>query len=116
MKQETMKKVIQLVFDSAINEANKQRLIDDESLLSYIYHNPTSIKSHMLTKFEHLKQSGLYAVVIQEQEDIIKERLTITDLNYYINEKKDLRIKLMTFFIPIGFLLLFGIYCMITNS
>ncbi len=116
MQVETKKRVIQTIFDSAINEANKQRINDDESLLSYIYHNPTSIKSHMLTKFEHLKQSGTFTVVIQEQGDEIKERLSITDLNYYINEKKDLRIKLLTFFIPIGLLLLFGIYCIIVHG
>lgn len=116
MKFETMKRLIQTIFDSAINEANKQRVTDDESLLSYIYHNPSSIKSHMLTKFEQLKQSGTYTSVLQEHGDKIKERLTITDLNYYINEKKDLRIKLMTFFIPIGLLLLFGIYCLIAHT
>lgn len=116
MKLETMKRLIQTIFDSAINEANKQRIVNDESLLSYIYHNPSVIKNHMLEKLANLKQSGLYEVVVQEHEATIKERLTITDLNYYINEKKDLRIKLMTFFIPIGFLLLFGIYCMIVHG
>lgn len=114
MKLQAVKKVIQTIFESAISEANKQRITDDESLLSYIYHNPSSIKSHMLTKLEHFRDSVSFQVVIQEHEEQIKERLTITDLNYYINEKKDLRKKLMTFLIPIGLLLLFAIYCLLT--